>query len=60
MEEGKERKKQDTIRKIGDNSKGIYEERVLHLWGETHVQREGMEGIQERGGVRGKGIERDV
>ena len=28
MEEGKERKKQDTIRQIEDNSKGIYKERV--------------------------------
>ena len=23
---------------------------ILHSWGEAHIQREGMEGIQERGG----------
>ena len=39
---GKERKKHDTIGKIRNDSKDIYNERVnviLHSWGEAHVQR---------------------
>lgn len=51
---GKERKRHDTIWKIGAIAQRIFTRKgkdgILHSWGEAHVQREEMEGIQERGG----------
>ena len=56
MEEGKERKRHDTIWKIGDNSKDFYKERVK-MWYYIHGERLTYKGTEWKVYKRGEGGE---